>query len=92
MTNEEKAKEIAEKTIDDASTSFLGWINEMSTDFCEWSALEMAEWKDKQLKEIVQKAWELFQQHATYMHPRKGKEMCVMTKYQFLKLIGYHDK
>lgn len=54
MTNIEKAKEIAEKTIVDASTSFLGWINEMSTDFCVWSALEMAELKDAQFKEYLE--------------------------------------
>ena len=31
----------------------------------------------------LEKAWELFQKYATYIHPRKGVETCVMTRYQF---------
>lgn len=32
----------------------------------------------------LQRAWELFQKHATYIHPRTGKETCKMTLYQFV--------
>ena len=55
MTNEEKAKEIADRVVSDAATSFLGWINEMSADFCEWSALKMADWKDGAIRNIIKK-------------------------------------
>lgn len=69
MTNEFKAKEIAEKTIGDAATSFLGWINEMSVDFCKWSAEEMAKWKDKQFKEYLEK------KKAEYVSSRDDADM-----------------
>lgn len=32
----------------------------------------------------LQRAWELFQRHATYIHPRTGKETCKMTLHQFV--------
>lgn len=55
MTNEEKAKEIANEALSDFATSFLGMIDEYSGMFCTESALRMAEWKDHQFKEYLVK-------------------------------------
>lgn len=33
----------------------------------------------------LQRAWKLFQDHATYIHPRTGKETCKMNLFQFTK-------
>lgn len=85
ITNEEKAKELFQSyfyTDKDANSICLG-------------ALKMAEWKDQQFKEylekqkaeLIEKAWKVFEKYATYMHPRKDEEVCKMTKYQFLKAM-----
>lgn len=55
MTNEERAKEIANETLGDFATSFLGMIDEYSEMFCTEAALRAAEWKDQQLKEYLEK-------------------------------------
>lgn len=33
----------------------------------------------------LQRAWKLFQEHATYIHPRTGRETCKMNLFQFTK-------
>lgn len=35
----------------------------------------------------LQRAWKLFQEHATYIHPRTGKVTCKMNLFQFTKQI-----
>lgn len=55
MTNEEKAKEIANETLGDFATSFLGMIDEYSEMFCTEAALRAADWKDQQFKEYLEK-------------------------------------
>ena len=39
---------------------------------------------EMQHKIDLQRAWELFQKHATYIHPRIGRETCKMTLHQFV--------
>ena len=40
-----------------------------------------------QRKIDIEKAWTLFEKYATYIHPRKGEETCVMTKYKFIEAM-----
>lgn len=54
MTNEERAKEIANETLGDFATSFLGMIDEYSEMFCTEAAFRAAEWKDQQFKEYLE--------------------------------------
>lgn len=49
--NLSKAKEIANETLGDFATSFLGMIDEYSEMFCTEAALRAAKWKDEQLNE-----------------------------------------
>lgn len=60
MTNEEKSKEIAEKTLGEFATSFLGYIDEVSEVFCECAAMKMAEWKDEQFIQILPEIFDFF--------------------------------
>lgn len=53
MNNQEKAREIAEKNACDYP--FKGGLTNTSRAECEDSALEMAEWKDQQFKEYLEK-------------------------------------
>ena len=40
-----------------------------------------------QRKRDVEKAWTLFEKYATYIHPRKGEETCIMTKCKFIEAM-----
>ena len=40
-----------------------------------------------QRKIDIEKAWTLFEKYATYIHPRKGEETCIMTKYKFIEAM-----
>ena len=42
---------------------------------------------EDQRKIDIEKAWTLFEKYATYIHPRKGEETCVMTKYKFIEAM-----
>lgn len=35
----------------------------------------------------IEKAWKVFEKYATYIHPRKGEETCIMTKYKFIEAM-----
>lgn len=61
MTDREKAREIAEETLGELATSFLGWINECSEMFCEISAEKMAEWKDRMFDSAIIHFYHLIQ-------------------------------
>ena len=82
MTNEEKAMKIANE--------YSYWDDRDESGAVK-VAIEMAEWKDQQFEEqkaeLIDKAWKVFEKYATYMHPRKGEEVCKMTKYKFLKAM-----
>lgn len=40
-----------------------------------------------QRKIDIEKAWKVFEKYATYIHPRKGEETCIMTKYKFIEAM-----
>ena len=42
---------------------------------------------EDQRKIDIEKAWTLFEKYATYIHPRKGEETCIMTKYKFIEAM-----
>ena len=46
-----------------------------------------AEIAKDQRKIDIEKAWKVFEKYATYIHPRKGEETCIMTKYKFIEAM-----
>lgn len=81
MTIEERARKYATKLV---GGWYEGGLKGNMWDTLYNRYLEIA----KEQQEIdMEKAWELFQKYATYVHPRKGIETCVMTKYQFLEAM-----
>ena len=42
---------------------------------------------EDQRKIDIEKAWTLFEKYATYIHPRKDVETCIMTKYKFIEAM-----
>lgn len=60
MTNKEKAREIAEENFQFYKSNKEGEISTDSCKECEQSALEMAEFKDQQIKKVLDDVANIF--------------------------------
>lgn len=79
MTNEEKAKKIVDNIF---SSGFN--TNRTFYEMAYNSAMRMAEWKDRQM---IKKVCEWLKKKCTYIHPRTGKETCVVNLNAFKKAM-----
>lgn len=76
--NLSKAKEIANETLGDFATSFLGMIDEYSEMFCTEAALRAAKWKDEQLNEELNLITDWFNHIAQMADDKKTLSGAVM--------------